>query len=107
MIHTLVHTRNINQASLLTCLGGELIGVEGHYPNNVFIVKAHPLLLWYEKHIGLIPYRKYCNQRIRLKERGRKLAHLPKRFTGQSEGFRFEDIAHVRPFAKAEAEMSS
>lgn len=97
---TIVKTRNLNQASFLTAWGAELIEVTDRYPNNLFVISAHPLLLWYERHWGWIPYRKYCNQRVRLKERGRRLANLPKHFTGKSEGFNFLDVAHVKPAKK-------
>lgn len=99
-----VKTRNINQAAFLTALGGTLIDVQDNYPTNTFVVEAHPLMLWYERHIGLVPYRKYCNQRIRLKERGRRLANLPANFTGKHEGFNFAEIAIVKPFTKRELE---
>jgi hypothetical protein len=91
----LVKSRNINQIAYLTALGAKLIDVEGAYPNNTFVVDSNRFLLFLEKHVGLIPYRKYCNQRIRLKERGRKLAKLPKKFVGKEEGFKFGDIARV------------
>lgn len=99
-----IKTRNINQAALLTTLGGELLDVQDKYPNNLFTVSANKLLLWYEKNIGLVPYRRYCNQRIRLKERGRTQAGLPKHFTGKKEGFEFQDIAMVKPWSKRERE---
>ncbi len=84
-----IHTQNINQASFLTAFGSKLIEVGGKYPNNIFVIEANRLVLWYEKHWGWVPYRKYCNQRIRLKERGRKLAGLPMHFTGKKEGTKF------------------
>jgi hypothetical protein len=98
----IVNTRNINQAAFLTTIGGKLLEIRDSYPNNIFVVEAHPLSLWWEKHFGLIPYRKYCNQRIRLKERGRRMAKLPEHFVGKDEGFNFADIARVRPFTKKE-----
>lgn len=98
----IVKSRNINQIAYLTALGAKLIDVEGTYPNNTFVIEANRALLFLEKHIGLIPYRKYCNQRIRLKERGRKLAHLPAKFTGREEGFKFGDIARVKKWKHKE-----
>lgn len=91
----LTKTKNLNQASFLTALGGELLDIEDTYPNNYFVVRSSPFILWWEKHIGLVPYRKYCNQRTRLKERARKQSGLPAHFTGRSEGFNFADIAIV------------
>ena len=92
---TITKTKNLNQAAFLTALGGELLEIQDDYPNNNFVVKSNPFVLWWEKHFGWIPYRKYCNQRIRLKERARKQSGLPAHFTGKSEGFQFQDIATV------------
>lgn len=100
-------TRNINQAAFLTALGGSLLEIRDAYPNNAFVVEATPLLLWWEKHFGFVPYRKYCNQRIRLKERGRTMAGLPKHFMGKVEGNKFGDIARVRSYTKKEKEKYS
>jgi hypothetical protein len=95
MTSSLKITKNLNQAAYLTALGGELVEIQDEYPNNTFVVRTNRLVAWWEKHVGLIPYRKYCNQRIRLKERARKQAGLPAHFTGKSEGFQFQDIATV------------
>jgi hypothetical protein len=100
--HRLVKTRNINQAAFLTALGAKLVEVGDIYPNNTFVMETHPFVLWYEKHVGFVPYKKYCNQRIRLKQRGRKLANLPENFTGKSEGFNFAEIAMVKPWSDKE-----
>lgn len=102
--NTLVKTRNLNQAAFLTALGGQLVEVADTYPNNLFLVYTHPIVLWWESHGGFVPYRKFCNQRIRLKERGRRLAHLPEKFTGKDEGFKFGNVAMVREFNQKEKE---
>lgn len=90
-----IKTRNLNQVSYLTTLGATLLEIEDKYPNNTFSVEANRFQLFMERHIGLIPYRKYCNQRVRLKERARKASGLPARFTGRDEGFRFADVVRV------------
>jgi hypothetical protein len=90
----IIRTRNINQAAFCTTFGANLLAVEGDYPNNTFVVSVSPFVLWYEKYFGWLPYRKYSNQRVRLKDRGRSQAGLPKRYCGRIEGFTFADLAH-------------
>jgi hypothetical protein len=96
-----VYTQNINQASFLTAFGCKLKEIKDKYPANTFVVEAPQWLLWYQKHIGWVSYRKFCNQRVRLKERGRTQAGLPKHFTGQAEGFTFKDLVKITPLRPA------
>jgi hypothetical protein len=99
----LVRTKNLNQAAFLSSLGAEFLDVEDKYPDNTFVLRASPFHLFLEKSLGYILYKKFCNQRLRLKRFGRKKAGLPEKFVGnKDEGFLLQDVARVRSFNKRE-----
>jgi len=76
----IIETSNINKAAFYTAHGAKLISVKGRPPESVFKVDAPEWLIGFEKNIGIVPYRKYVNQRTRLKTHARKAAGLPARY---------------------------
>lgn len=103
-----IRTKNLNIAAALTTFGAKLVEIEDTYPNNIFVVETNPFHRFLERHIGMIPYRRFCKERTRIKIESRKKAGLPARFTGKDEGFNFGDSAMVRKYSKKElARMAS
>jgi hypothetical protein len=94
-----IKTDHFDKAAFFTSFGAKLTELNGHYPDNGFVLQVPHWLLLYERTIGLVSYRKFCHQRIRLKRRGRRAAGLPEKFTGSDRkhgGFRLGDIVHLR-----------
>lgn len=100
----IIRTNNLNKAAFFTSFGAVVIDIEGKYPDQVFVIQSSKLVFLYEKYIGLVSYRRYTNQRIRLKRKGRKKSGLPMKFTGDDMGFKLGDMAIVRAFTKSEIE---
>lgn len=99
----IITTDVLDRAAFLTTFGGRLLRIEGHYPQNQFVVSVNRLLAFYEAIGGWVPYKRFCNQRRSLKRRGRRQAGLPEYFTGNRNlGFRFEDLARVVKLQKKE-----
>lgn len=107
MPHVIIRTDNINRAAFFTSFGAELVEMVGKYPTHIFVLKVPFWLGLYEKHVGLVDYKKYANQRIRLKRRGRRQSGLPESFTGSNKGFPMGDMAMVREFTKKEKALHS
>ena len=85
--------RNINKAAFYTLLGGKVIKIEGKNPDNTFILDVSEWVLQYEKYIGLVRYRKYVAERMKLKEMCRRRQGLPAHYTTRKgPKFRFQDI---------------
>lgn len=90
-------TTAIDQAAFLRYWGAKLIKAEGKYLDNTFVLEANRLLLWYEKHIGWIPYKQFCGQRKELKQITRQRDGLPAHFTAKRrKGFTLQDLAYVK-----------
>jgi len=99
----IITTNVIDRAAFFTTFGGKLLRIEGDYPQNQFIVEANRLLAFYEVIGGWIPYRKFCNERRKLKRKGRKQAGLPEYFTGNRDShFNLTDLARVVNLQKKE-----
>ena len=87
----------MDRAAFFMALGGQLTRVDGKYPDCRFQITTHRFVVWYEKHIGWVPYRVFCEKRRDIKRKTRKMAGLPEHFTGDNNGkFTFEDIAIVK-----------
>ena len=100
-----VITTVLDKVAFYTTFGAEILEIQGKCPDNTFIIKAPGWLAAYENIGGWVPYNKFCNERRRIKRQTRKLAGLPENFTGNKDtGFKFGDIAMVRPFSKKEQE---
>ena len=85
--------RNINKAAFYTLLGGKVIKIEGKNPDNTFILDVSEWVLQYEKYIGLVRYRKYVAERMKLKEMCRRRQGLPAHYTTRKKlKFKFKDI---------------
>lgn len=88
-----IKTRSLDRAAFFMTFGAVLVAIHDNYPNNVFEVRSHPFLLWYEKVGGWVPYNAFCNQRKKIKRKSRKKAGLPEYFTGHKEtGFKIGDM---------------
>lgn len=95
----IVKTGKLDQAAFYTTLGGSLEKIEGKYPNNVFHIKTSPLISWYEKIGGFVPYNHYANERKRIKLKSRIQSGLPAHFTGDTRShFKLLDLATYRPW---------
>lgn len=93
----IVSTLSLDRAAFYLYWGAELLGIEGSYPENVFILKLNRFLILYECFIGIIPYRSFCNKRKKLKKMTRKKAGLPEKFTGgKNICFTFKDLARFK-----------
>ena len=93
----LYKTEVYNRAAFFTTIGGKLIEIQGKYPHNVFVLDVTWWQIIYEERCGWIPYKKYTRQRVRLKEKARKIAGLPAHFLGDGKkGFTFGDLAVVK-----------
>lgn len=87
-------TVHFNRAAFFITIGGVLVEILGRYPNNSFVVDVTPWQKAYENFIGLVPYKRYMHVRQSIKEKIRKRAGLPARYTGgKSKGFQLMDIA--------------
>ena len=80
-----ITTQNINRAAFYTTCGAKYISVEGRPPHSNFTLEVSKWILYYEKFIGIVPYRKYVNQRKRLKRISRKAAGLPVHYSSRKK----------------------
>ena len=78
-----IETKNINKAAFYTGWGAKYISVSGKPPHSNFVLDVPKWVLIYEDKIGIISYRRYSNQRNRLKRIARKAAGLPVRYTAK------------------------
>ena len=92
----IIKTTELNRAAFLRYWGAKLISIDGKFLDNVFVLSTNRLLLWYEKHIGLVPYRQFCGQRKELKQIARQRDGLPAHYTSKKRGFKLEDVAYVK-----------
>ena len=77
-------------------MGAKIVRVEGRNPDNIFIIDISEWILFYEKHIGLVKYRKYAAERAKLKEMCRRRQGLPAHYTTNKKvKFRFKDIVKI------------
>lgn len=98
-------TNVLDKAAFFTTFHGKMLEIKGRYPHNVFIIEVSRWIVLYEQLGGWVPYNRFCNQRRAIKRKARKLAGLPQFFTGNHDtGFKFGDIALVRPFSEREKE---
>lgn len=89
----LYRTEVYNRAALFMTIGGKLLKIEGKYPHNIFDVEVTWWQILYEKACGWVPYKRYINQRNKLKKKARLQAGLPEHYLGDGKGgFTFADL---------------
>lgn len=99
----IISTNVLDRAAFFMTFGGQLVRIEGDYPQNVFVMDTNRLVAAYEAIGGWLPFRRFCNLRRELKRKSRKQAGLPAYFTGNTDShFNFEDLARVVKLNKKE-----
>jgi hypothetical protein len=98
----MVTSKNLNQAAMLVAIGAKVIDIRDGYPAWEFVLQVNPWLIWYEKHVGIIPYRRYVGSRVLLKEMFYRKYGKNTEFRGKKDGFVFNDVVRVIPFTKRE-----
>lgn len=91
-----VTTSSLDEAAYFMTFGAKLQTLEDTYPHNVFILLVPTWVIWFSKKIGWVPYAKFCEKRRVIKRRGRKQAGLPAYFTGETRGFKMEEVTTFR-----------
>ena len=92
----LISTDNINKAAFFTSFGATLEKVEGRTPDNIFFVQVPKVLELYEKYVGIVSYRKFSNQRQRLKRLSRRRAGVPEKYRGKLKtGFKLREMIDI------------
>jgi hypothetical protein len=95
----------LDKAAFYKVFGGQLVDIQGKYPENDFVVNIPKWVSWYESIGGWVPYNHFCNVRRELKRKSRKRSGLPAYFTGsRPDSFKLGDIATARPWSKRELE---
>lgn len=95
-------TKNLNQAAALHALGAEIVEIEDGHPQWTFKMKARFWMIWYEKYIGWMPYRRFTTSRSILKEEFFKRHSKNTNFRGKDDGKFFHDVIRVGSFNQAE-----
>lgn len=91
-----INTNALNRAAFLFMFGGKLIHIDGHVPDCSFTIETNRFVLWYEKAIGFVPYRAFCESRRILKRKARIHSGLPTNYMDSTNGdFTFLDVAKV------------
>lgn len=98
----MIYTKNLNQAAMLVMLGGELVKLYDTSPSCGFAIDVKPWQVWYEKHIGIVPYRWFCKSRVELKEKAYRHSGKNPDFAGKKDGFLFNDVVRIIPFSERE-----
>lgn len=100
-----VITTNLNQAAFFVALGAKLLHIERR-PHSQwdFELQVSWWMMWYEKHLGWLPYQRYLKTRTRLKRQfyDQYGLYVTSPFRGEREGNVFHDVIHVRDFTKNE-----
>ena len=93
----IIRTTALDQAAFFKFWGAKVITIDGKFLDNTFVLSTNRLVMWYEKHIGWVPYKHFCQERKNLKYMTRKRDGLPAHFTGhRKSGFRLEDVAYIK-----------
>lgn len=87
----MVETTNLNQAALLLTIGAKLVHIYPNQPTWRFVFEVKLWQRWYEKHIGIVSYKKFCKSRGYLKSR----AYRGTPFRGKDDSFMFNDLVRV------------
>ncbi len=97
-----IETKNLNQAAMLVALGAKVIRLFDTSPRCGFVIEANKWQIFYEKHIGIIPYRYFCRHRTTLKMKAYAHSGRSSVFSGKKDGFIFSDVVKIRPFSSKE-----
>lgn len=91
-----IQTPDLNKAAFYYAYKSKLLGIEGKYPRNIYILEVSKLVIWLEK-FGWIPYIRYQNYRTLLKDKARQRQGMSVSFSHNPRGgFNFMDVAHVK-----------
>ena len=85
----------LNRAAFYKACGAKLTKVDGYWPQSTFTLEVPRWILFYEKYIGWVKYRKYCTAREALKEKSKEHTKFLLDSNNKT-GFNFLDIAKAR-----------
>lgn len=77
-----IKTNSLDVAGFFYATKGKLLGINGKYPRNEYIMDVSRLAIWYERY-GLINYRWFIKHRHMLKNKARKTT-IPYTVTGMT-----------------------